>query len=284
MGPAPDANDRWMLLQAVLGAWPNELLDEEVDPAAVEGFRSRMEEYARKALREGKRHTSWVNVNEPYEEAALAVLRAILAPDGDFFGQFRSLAQKLAFAGMLTGLSRTVLKCTLPGVPDVYQGTEFWDFSLVDPDNRRPVDYEARARALEEESDWRTALDNWLDGRIKQQVLARLLADRAAAQQLYGEGDYQPLEVEGERARQVLAFRRSHGSEDLIVAVPRLIAGSLEGGTPPFGDFWGDTVLRVPAGARRNVLTGAEVRSGEGGLPLRELFSALPIGVLRTIR
>ncbi|HEX8168176.1 MAG TPA: malto-oligosyltrehalose synthase [Beijerinckiaceae bacterium] len=281
--PAPDANDRYMLLQAVLGAWPNELLGEMTDPA-VAAFRGRMEEYARKALREGKRHTSWVNVNEAYEEAALAALSAILVPGSGFLREFRPLAQRLTLAGMLTGLARTALKCTLPGVPDVYQGTEFWDLSLVDPDNRRPVDYGARAAALESGANLRTMLENWHDGRIKQQVLARLLADRAAAPQLYAEGDYQPLEIEGARAQNVLAFRRSHGGEDLIVAVPRLLAGALEGESPPLGGFWGDTVLRVPAGARRDVLTGAEVRSRDGGLPMRELFSALPIGVLRTIR
>ncbi|HEX8663166.1 MAG TPA: malto-oligosyltrehalose synthase [Beijerinckiaceae bacterium] len=295
--PAPDANDCYMLLQSLLSAWPNELFGED-DPKAIEAFRGRMEEYARKALREAKRHTSWVNVNEAYEEATFAVLRAILQPESEFLRNFRPLAQRLAFAGMLTGLARTVLKCTLPGVPDVYQGTEFWDLSLVDPDNRRLVDYGARAAALEGEANLRTMLENWPDGRIKQQVLARLLADRAAAPQLYAEGDYQPLEAEGGRARNVLAFRRSHGGEDLIVAVPRLVAGTGSGtgaGTgnrngfatdlnPAVGDFWGDTVLRVPAGARRDVLTGAEVRSGEEGLALRELFSALPIGVLRTIR
>ena len=177
---------------------------------------------------------------------------------------------------MVTGLARTVLKCTLPGIPDIYQGTEFWDLSLVDPDNRRPVDYASRAAALEDGADPAALLRSWPDGRIKQQVIARLLADRAAAPQLYAEGGYEPLAAQGERSRNVIAFRRSRAGEDLIVVVPRLIAGVATGGGLPLGgEFWGDTALRAPAGARREILTGSEHRCGEGGLPLRELFSAL---------
>ena len=127
---------------------------------------------------------------------------------------------------MVTGLARTVLKCTLPGIPDIYQGTELWDLSLVDPDNRRPVDYASRAAALEDGGDPAALLRSWPDGRIKQQVIARLLADRAAAPQLYAEGGYEPLAAQGERSRNVVAFRRSRAGEDLIVAVPRLIAGA----------------------------------------------------------
>ena len=124
---------------------------------------------------------------------------------------------------MVTGLARTVLKCTLPGIPDIYQGTELWDLSLVDPDNRRPVDYASRAAALEDGADLPALLRSWPDGRIKQQVIARLLADRAAAPQLYAEGGYEPLAAQGERSRNVIAFRRSRVGEDLIVAVPRLM-------------------------------------------------------------
>jgi (1->4)-alpha-D-glucan 1-alpha-D-glucosylmutase len=115
-------------------------------------------------------------------------------------------------------------------------------------------------------------------------VIARLLADRAAAPQLYAEGGYEPLAAQGERSRNVVAFRRSRAGDDLIVVVPRLFAGVAGGGSLPLGaEFWGDTALRAPAGRRREILTGSELRCGEGGLPLRELFSALPIAVLRTI-
>ena len=185
---------------------------------------------------------------------------------------------------MLTGLARTVLKCTAPGVPDVYQGTEFWDLSLVDPDNRRPVDYGARAAALDEQLDWGALLEGWRDGRIKQAVLAGLFADRATAPDVYGKADYRPLAPEGARTQHLVGFGRILGHERLVVAVPRLLARHLPGEAPPLGrDFWGDTILPVPEGAWRDVLTGAEFASptGSKGLPVGELFSNLPIAVLR---
>ncbi len=280
---APDANDRIMLLQTLLGAWPDALMDGDAE-TAVEPFRQRIEDYARKALREAKRHTSWVNVYEPYEAATFAFIGRLLQPGGGFLDAFRPLARRLAYQGMLTGLARTVLKCTAPGVPDVYQGTEFWDLSLVDPDNRRPVDYGARAAALDEQLDWGALLEGWRDGRIKQAVLAGLLADRATAPDVYGKADYRPLAPEGARAQHLVGFGRILGHERLVVAVPRLLARHLPGEAPPLGrDFWGDTILPVPEGAWRDVLTGAEFASptGSKGLPVGELFSNLPIAVLR---
>jgi (1->4)-alpha-D-glucan 1-alpha-D-glucosylmutase len=282
---APDANDRYMLLQTLLGSWPSELLGETTEDVAIEGFRQRIEEYVRKALREAKRHSSWVNVNEAYEDATLGVVRALLAPGSALLARFRPLARRLAYAGMITGLSRTVLKCTLPGVPDTYQGTAFWDLSLVDPDNRRPVDHVAQAAALESGGDLGQLLAEWQDGRIKQQVLARLLRDRAGGAALYAEGGYEPLPVTGEQARHIVAFRRAAKGEDLIVAIPRLAAGLVENQSPPLGrGTWRDTALRAPEGRRRDVLTGMDAPSGKGGLPLAELFATLPIAVLRTIR
>lgn len=282
---APDANDRLMLLQTLLGAWPHELLAGGADAAALEAFRARIEEYARKALREAKRHTSWVNVNEAYEEAALALVRALLAPGAPVLEEFRPLARRLAHAGTIIGLARTALKCTLPGVPDIYQGTEFWDLSLVDPDNRRPVDYAARARALEGGADLAALLRAPADGRIKQQVLARLLHDRAAAPALYAEGSYEPLAVTGALARHALAFRRVRGEEELVVVVLRLVANLVDQDAQPLGEaVWRDTALLAPPGRRRDVLTGVETEAGENGLSLGELFSTLPIGVLRAIR
>jgi (1->4)-alpha-D-glucan 1-alpha-D-glucosylmutase len=280
---APDANDRYMLLQTLLGAWPDELMQQGAD-AAIEAFRRRMEEYACKALREAKRHTSWVHVNEPYEQATIGLLGRLLDPAGGFLPALRPLAQRLAYAGMLTGLARTALKCTLPGVPDTYQGTEFWDFSLVDPDNRRPVDYDARAAALAGEPDLASLLQSWRDGRVKQQVLARLLADRAAAPEFYAKADYQPLAADGAKARHILAFRRSFGSETLIVAVPRLLGRFTDGENPPLGQaFWENTAVPAGSGRWRDVVTGAELADNER-LRVGELFSTLPIAVLRTLQ
>jgi (1->4)-alpha-D-glucan 1-alpha-D-glucosylmutase len=280
---APDANDRYMLMQTLLGAWPFELMQDGSE-AGLEPFRQRMEEYARKASREAKRHTSWVNPSEAYESATFDFLRRLLEPGSEFLPAFRPLARRLAYLGMITSLARTTLKCTLPGVPDVYQGTEFWDLSLVDPDNRRPVDYEARVGALRDGADMGALLQSWPDGRIKQQVLARLLADRAAAPEFYAKAGYQPLAPDGARAPHLLAFRRSHGNDQLVVAVPRLLAGLIDGETPPLGaGLWGDATLPAPAGRWRNVVTGAEITGRQKGISAAELFSILPIAVLRTI-
>ncbi|MDQ4135704.1 MAG: malto-oligosyltrehalose synthase, partial [Pseudomonadota bacterium] len=278
---APDANDRYMLFQALLGAWPVELLEEEAPREAADAFRQRIEEYLLKALREAKRHTSWVHGNEAYESAATGLLTALLDPGGAFLTEFRPLARRLAGLGMLNGLARTALKATLPGVPDIYQGTEFWDLSLVDPDNRRPVDYDARMRALERSEPLPQLLRSWRDGRVKQGLLARLLADRAATPSLYADGAYQPLQAKGDKARNVLAFVRSCGTESLAVVAPRLVASIADGEAMPLGGVWGDTVLPLAPGRWRNILTDAIVEPGERGCDLGELFADFPIAILR---
>ncbi|WP_412759740.1 malto-oligosyltrehalose synthase [Methylorubrum subtropicum] len=282
-GPAPDANDQWMFLQAILGAWPLELLEGD-DAGAIEDFRKRLDAYAEKALRESKRRSSWVNVDEAYEGAVHALFAELVKPGSDCLARLRPFAKRLAYLGMLTGLGRTVLKCTLPGIPDTYQGTEFWDFSFVDPDNRRPVDYEARARALEEGRAPADLMGSWSDGRIKQATLARLLADRAARPAFYADADYRPLTAEGERAEHVIAFTRSAattGEDDLIVAVPRLVARLTPDGAWD-GKAFAGTTLTVPAGSRwTDVVSGETVEAGEGRLDLGRLFASLPYLVLR---
>ena len=277
--PAPDANDLWMFFQAILGAWPLELLGPDEDGEAVADFRRRLGAYAEKALRESKRRSSWVNVDEAYEAAVGRLFDALIAPGSPFLSAFRPFARQLAEAGMVTGLARTALKCTLPGLPDTYQGTEFWDFSFVDPDNRRPVDYGARARALEADGDVAEMLAQWPDGRIKQALLARLLADRAAHPGFYADADYHPLSAEGPGAEGVLAFLRSEAGRDgaLLVAVPRRggpVQGLAQGLT--------GTALPVPEGSRwRDLVTGEELGAEGGRLSLDRLFRRLPLAVLR---
>jgi (1->4)-alpha-D-glucan 1-alpha-D-glucosylmutase len=172
-----------------------------------------------------------------------------------------------------------VLKCTLPGLPDVYQGTGFWDFSLVDPDNRRPVDYERLAAALERGSSVEELVERWREAGIKQHVLSRLLADRAAAPELYAQGSYERLGSMGPDAR-ILAFRRKSGAEELVVAVARL-ATERGGEGLPVGAAWRDETLRLPAGTWRNVIENRALEIGPEGAPVRELFAALPVSVLR---
>ncbi len=290
--PAPDANDQWMFLQAILGAWPLELLAENPDPKDVEAFRRRLGAYAEKAMREGKRRSSWVNVDEAYEGAVAKLFDALVAPGSEFLREFRPFAARLARVGMVTGLARSALKCTLPGLPDIYQGTEFWDFSFVDPDNRRPVDYAEREAALGQDTALEDLLAAWPDGRIKQRVLARLLADRAAHPGFYAEADYVPVAAEGEGATRVVAFLRQDataGSEagDLLVAVPRHVADNLaddlagEDGRSVAGAF-GGTVLPVPEGSVwRDLVTGDEVRAEGRHVSVDRLFARLPLAVLR---
>jgi (1->4)-alpha-D-glucan 1-alpha-D-glucosylmutase len=178
-----------------------------------------------------------------------------------------------------------VLKGTLPGVPDVYQGTEFWDLSLVDPDNRRPVDYAARAQALAAQEPLDSLLASWRDGRIKQRVLAALLADRAEAPTLYAEGGYEPLVASGAAGSHIVGFMRRQGADTLVVAVPRLLGRTVDKETVPIGpEFWGDTTLPLPWAKWRDVVTGARVETGSSPHRVAELFSTLPILVLRTMR
>jgi (1->4)-alpha-D-glucan 1-alpha-D-glucosylmutase len=280
---APDANDQVILLQALLGAWPLELL-EGTDGKQLASFRERMEGYLTKALREAKRHTSWVDPNEEYEAAALNLLRSVLDPKSPVLERFRPLARRLSALGMLNGLSRTVLKMTLPGVPDIYQGTEFWDFSLVDPDNRRPVDYKERAKALDRDAPLDALMENWTDGRIKQRILSILLRDRSQSPALYAEADYRPLEAEGSRASNILGYVRQRGTDALAVVVPRLWAG-LTDGENLFVDAaqWGDTSIGLPEGRWRNVITGDEIETGRNRIGIGDLIGTMPFAVLKQL-
>jgi (1->4)-alpha-D-glucan 1-alpha-D-glucosylmutase len=280
-GEQPDRNDRYMMFQAILGAWPAELMRDRMSGAALSSFRERMEAYLVKALRESKRHTSWLRTNDAYEEASLGLLQTLLGGKSSFLKEFRPLAQQLTQAGALASLSRTILKCTVPGVPDIYQGTEFWDYSLVDPDNRRPVDYKARMVAISATAPLEKLLEEWPDGRIKQRVLSRLLADRAAAPDLYARGRYVPLAASGSFGDRIVAFERVWRGERLVVAVPRLTQALAADGSLPVGPAWAQTRLPVRGGAWREVLTGREIDGPPDGLDVASLFATVPFAVLR---
>jgi (1->4)-alpha-D-glucan 1-alpha-D-glucosylmutase len=278
-GEAPDATDRLLILQSLLAAWPDELIADPANGPAAEAFRQRASGFLEKALREAKRHTSWVNVDEAYEAEAQRVLGALLEPGSAFLTCFAPLAATLARAGRLVGLARTVLKCTVPGVPDIYQGTEFWDLAFVDPDNRRPVDFAARARALDDER----ALPTLLAGghpALKARVLARLLADRAAHPAFYAEAEHRPAGISGPRADNVVAFTRRRGAERLLVAAPRAVSVALAETRMPSETFWTGVRIAAEEGVWRNVLTGDRLTSS-GALGAAELFAALPGAVLR---
>ncbi|WP_046867419.1 malto-oligosyltrehalose synthase [Microvirga massiliensis] len=278
----PDANDQYLLLQAILGAWPVELLGDDTRDDAIAAFRERVEEFIIKALRESKRHTSWVHQDEGYETASLRLVRGLLHPGAKFLVAFKPLARRLAFAGMLASLSRSILKCTLPGVPDLYQGTEFWDLSFVDPDNRRPVDYEARIRSLGSSGAPGDLFASWPDARIKQSTLTALLADRAESPALYANGDYRPIRAQGPRARNVLSFVRTCGDEQLAVTVPRLV-GAIAEEAASVAPIFAQTSLPLPKEQWRDIITGDHHEIHGNGIAVTELFSKLPFSVLRAM-
>jgi (1->4)-alpha-D-glucan 1-alpha-D-glucosylmutase len=240
---APD--DEYQLYQTLVGAWPFGL--SETDAEALKTFRERVAKWRIKSLREAKLRSSWAAPDETYEGANLSYLDEILDParSSRFIGQLQSFVDRIASAGAMNSLVQTVLRCTAPGMPDLYQGAEFWDFSLVDPDNRRPVDYSARIAALDAEVPLPELRQNWQDGRIKQHLAAALLSLRANDADLFTHGDYQPLTVEGLRKDQVLAFARRHNGRMAVVVVPIRCAAAVIGSNAisPAADWWADTVV-----------------------------------------
>jgi (1->4)-alpha-D-glucan 1-alpha-D-glucosylmutase len=229
--PAPSAVDEHQLYQTLVGAWPPAL-----DPADREGldrFIARIEAWLLKALREAKVHTDWAVGDEHYEQAAVHFLRAALDPErtASFVAEVAALAEQLRHAGQLKSLAQTALKCWSVGVPDFYQGSELWDFSLVDPDNRAPVDFAARAHALEAAlTAPPTDAAAWQDGRLKQWMIHRLLALRHAVPELFVQGKYLLPRLGGEAAEALFAQMVAHGDQAALLIVPRLTGES--GGEP----------------------------------------------------
>jgi (1->4)-alpha-D-glucan 1-alpha-D-glucosylmutase len=273
---APDANEEYLLYQILLGTWPS--TDEE--KRQQDAYVGRIQDYMAKAVREGKVNSSWIQPNEAWDEAVQGFIAAVLAPENRRFRRvFEPVAADVAEAGMLNALSQTVLKCTAPGVPDFYQGTETWDFSLVDPDNRRPVDYERRREMLERIGKAKPGelLEKWTDGRIKMFVIERLLRLRNERRDLFARGDYAPCAAGGDFAGCVIAFERRQESGAVLVVVPRLTRRVAFWAT---GDAWGKTSIEVTGGEAvwRNVFTGAEVSGGT--VLLRDVFREFPVAVL----
>lgn len=224
---APSATFEYMLYQTLLGAWP---LQGPLDA----GFAERIQAYALKAAREGKEETSWLNPHEAYESGVNSFIAKILDPaqSGEFLDSLQTLARRVALLGALNAMSQLTLKATLPGVPDFYQGTEFWDLSLVDPDNRRPVDFAARHSALGslDDPDWTGLMKSWPNGLIKLAWTRRLLKLRNELADVFAQGDYQPLAVRGTHADHVIAFARRHGRAAAIVVVGRHFAPFTQAG------------------------------------------------------
>lgn len=247
----PYAGDELILYQVLLGSWPLDLHRDDTEGLA--DYHQRLWQWQQKALREAKLNSSWSAPNELYEQGVEAFLSRLLLEDAgktlrDAIGE---AAQAIAPAGALNGLAQSLLRLTVPGVPDLYQGDEFWDFTLVDPDNRRPVDYPARQQGLHTPPDIGELMFNWHDGRIKQALISQVLGLRKAHPQLFRQGTYEPLEVVGEHAERVVAFYREYQDKQLLVVVPRWPHRLLENGVYPLinAQIWGDTRVRLPFAA-----------------------------------
>ena len=285
-GPAPDAADEVMLYQTLVAAWPLGLMPE--DRPGVKALEERVAAWLEKALREAKRHTSWAAPDADYEGACRAFLAGLLDPErsADMAGELAAFAMRIAAAGAVNGLGQALLRMTCPGIPDLYQGTEYWDFSLVDPDNRRPVDFAARAASLYADCDPASLLSAWRDGTVKQAVIARTLTLRARFPGLFTDGAYIPLRTEGPGADQVLAFARVHEGRAAVVAVTRLPLSLDRDMTAPrvAVERWGETSVLLPRSlADRklvSILTAREDMMGMGRLPASRILAGLPVALL----
>jgi (1->4)-alpha-D-glucan 1-alpha-D-glucosylmutase len=290
----PGPNEEFMFYQALIGAWP---LEPDA-PGKHERLVSRIQAYMEKALHEAKAHTSWIYPNEEYDAAVRKFIDRVLDPalNGPFLESFRAFQQRISHYGLFNSLSQTLLKITCPGVPDTYQGTETWDFSLVDPDNRQPVDYERRRtmlgdldRAASSAGEDLRELSRGLvgtieDGRIKLYVTSRALRCRRDCPGLFSAGGYLPLTATGEKADHVFAFARRDGSRWALVAVPRMLTRLVpDADRSPLGaGVWGETSLSlesVPTDlAWRNVFTGATV--GGTDVKVADLLADFPVALL----
>jgi (1->4)-alpha-D-glucan 1-alpha-D-glucosylmutase len=290
--PVPDPHEEMLLYQTLVGGWPL------TEPERLD-FNHRLKAYLIKAMREAKVHTRWISPNPDHEEALLAFVDAILepSPENRFLRDFQQFQEQVAFFGALNALSQVVLKIAAPGVPDFYQGTEMWDFSLVDPDNRRPVDYQKRTTLLKElqQKEARSPLSlfarllaQWQDGAIKLFVTYKALNYRRAHLALFQEGDYLPLKSKGPEGQRLVAFARRRGEGWALAVVPRFSTHLAAPSRPPLGRaVWGEELLPLPAGAPKvwgNVLTGATVTTASGksgpALSLAEIFQHLPVALL----
>ncbi|MDB5838910.1 MAG: treY, partial [Herminiimonas sp.] len=293
---APRPYDELMLYQALVGAWPLELT--ETDQEGLRALVERIAQWQTKALREAKRASDWALPDEAYETACREFLFRIFDPDTNavFIKELAAWVRRIAPAGAVNSLSQTVLRLTTPGVPDLYQGTELWDFSLVDPDNRRPVDHGLRREMLARKTPSIDSLAGWQNGWIKQAIIHHGLALRAREPELFAGGDYIPLAVEGARSPNVIAFLRRHQDHAAITVTTRFPAGitdianlaidetSAEPSVPE--SAWEDTMLILPDSAQlawRDCFTGKRIQADAGRLRLTDVFCLLPVALLHAL-
>ena len=301
---APDRNDEYLLYQTLVGVWPlGEMNDDD-----YRTLTERVINYMKKAIYEAKVHTSWINPHQGYDDAVRGFISAVLkrARDNAFLADFLPFQAEVAQYGLYNALSQVLIKIAAPGIPDFYQGTELWDFSLVDPDNRRPVDYDLRMKVLKDLKDAtqtagtdcrvlvRRLLEQKVDGRIKFYLAMRALEFRRMHRRLFTEGRYMPLKVGGPQEHHVFAFARVRDEAAALAVTPRLIGSLLpDSRTAPLGpQVWRDTWIALPedlaATAYRNVMSGEELNpvtiDGHPALLLSQVLSDCSVGLLEPVR
>jgi (1->4)-alpha-D-glucan 1-alpha-D-glucosylmutase len=296
----PDRNEEYLLYQTLVGVWPIGPIDE----AEAETFKKRIRDYMLKAAREAKVNTSWISPNATYEEGLLKFVDVILSPspENPFLQDFESFQEKISYFGMFNSISQTLLKITCPGIPDFYQGTDLWDFSLVDPDNRRPVNVELRRKRLAELKKRmemagaslpefsKDLVREWRDGAIKLYVTMKALHFRRENRLLLQEGSYIPLVGSGDLKEHLCAFARQRGEKAVLVVVPRFLTRVIKNpGEMPFGEsVWKDSCLLLPEEISGktfpNIFTGETLqtieREGQAALSLGQLFACFPVAML----
>jgi (1->4)-alpha-D-glucan 1-alpha-D-glucosylmutase len=285
---APDGNEEYLLYQTLLGTWLVQLSGVP-DEAATAEYIGRIQAYMGKALHEAKLNTSWIQPNEEWDAAMHDFVRGILdsSPRNKFLPSFLPVVQEIARLGTINSLTQTLLKLTSPGVPDIYQGNEIWDFSLVDPDNRRPVDYKRRREMLEalSASTPDELMQNWPDGRIKMFLTRQVLQFRRKHVDLFQRGEYLPLAASGTFAECCVSFARRLGNQWIVVIAPRL---SSRIGFPPVGDPWKDTALELPETLplenAHNLFTCRNLHHEDRLISIAGAMPTLPFAVITNLR
>ncbi len=289
--PAP--SEEVMLYQTLLGIWP-------FDPGEEQLVLERVQEFLKKAVREAKTYSGWIDPNEVHEQALLKFAKSIFCGESNQFRDgFLRFQRKVAWHGALNSLSQVLIKMTAPGVPDFYQGCELWDFSMVDPDNRRPVDFRRRMQMLEAirsehssrpRSLLRDMQSRWQDGRMKLFLIDRALDFRRVHAELYLNGAYVPLNADGEKRENIVAFARQKGSDWCLTVVPRLTTQLAAPGKMPLGKkVWQDTILQLPETAPdswQNAITGdrielADASEGQKGIAVADVLRRFPVAILK---
>jgi (1->4)-alpha-D-glucan 1-alpha-D-glucosylmutase len=285
---APDANEEYLLYQTLLGTWPTQE-NGEPEPVPAPEYNARIQAYMPKALKEEKINTSWIQPNEEWDAAMHDFVARILdsSPRNKFLPLFLPAAKEIARLGAINSLTQTLLKLASPGVPDIYQGTEILDYSLVDPDNRRSVDYELRCEMLKSLSSAtpKELMQTWADGRVKLFLTHCMLRFRREHADLFKHGEYLPIHTSGTFAESCVSFVRRLGDNFIIVIAPRL---SSRVGFPPIGEAWQDTAIQLPETVSlkdaHDLFTCRSIRHQKRQAALRDVFLLLPFAVITNLR